>query len=340
MQPSPSHQSNLKSAAPLSVSIAMCTYNGARYLPQQLDSLLAQTRRPNEIIIVDDCSTDATPTLLNEFCARANALGIAARVERNAQNLGVTRNFERALRLTTGDVLFTCDQDDVWHAEKIDRMTREFESRAELLLLHTDARLVDADGADLGCGLFEALEMSDWEFEQVRSGNAFNALIRRNLVTGAAAALRRSLVHDAGTFPSVWVHDEWLAAVAAAIGRVDVMRDALIDYRQHGGNQIGMRKLSFKDKLDRLRRSRGDFHAKMVRRIEALLAHLRALGGRCAADKVRLVEGKLEHARLRATLPANRFARIPRVAAEALHGGYHQYSTGVRAIVRDLFEPI
>lgn len=105
------------------VSVAMCTYNGARFLPAQLESLASQTLVPDELVVVDDGSTDDTESLVREFAGR---VPFAVHFHANPQRLGVTRNFEKAMRLCSGDIIFPADQDDVWDKNKIALMLGPF----------------------------------------------------------------------------------------------------------------------------------------------------------------------------------------------------------------------
>ena len=100
----------------MKISIAMCTYNGAEFLSAQLQSILTQSRPPDEIIICDDRSTDDTQSLLRKFAAES---AIPINVHINDQNLGSVKNFERAICLCTGDVIALSDQDDVWRNDKL-----------------------------------------------------------------------------------------------------------------------------------------------------------------------------------------------------------------------------
>src|SRR4051812_8879073 len=99
----------------------MATYNGARYLPEQLQSFLCQTVMPDELVVCDDVSTDGTVSIIQEF---AKSTAINVRLIVNECNLGFTRNFEQAIQHCTGDVIFFCDQDDVWFCQKIETMLR------------------------------------------------------------------------------------------------------------------------------------------------------------------------------------------------------------------------
>ncbi|TWH09937.1 glycosyltransferase family 2 protein [Pseudoxanthomonas taiwanensis] len=318
------------------VSVVLCTYNGERFLGPQLESLLAQLRLPDEIVVQDDASSDGTWERLQAFAARARVRGVAVELQRNPANLGYVRNFERALQRARGDLVFLCDQDDVWHPEKIARMASRFLAEPELGLLHTDARLVDADGAWLGVDLLQALEVSPAELEMEHSGRAFDLLMRRNLVTGATTALRGALLGRLLPVPEGWVHDEWLAIAAATQARVDCMPWASIDYRQHGSNQIGARPRRLVERLA---------YGWVARRVslERLCVLYRSFlqrideGGLAVEPEVReAVAQRLRHALARARLPRSPLRRLASVREELGSGRYARFSFGLRSAAGDL----
>lgn len=318
------------------VSVALCCYNGAQYVRSQIESIMAQSRPVGEIVVCDDCSTDGTPDIVSSL---SQGSAVPLTLYRNPRQLGISRNFEGAISLTRGDIIFLSDQDDLWYPDKVRDMMREFERREDLLLLHSDARLVDAQGEPLGLTLFEGLEITRWERMQLHSGGAFGALVRRNLVTGATAAFRRKLFEIARPIPNEWVHDEWLGLFAAASGSVDFLEYPLIDYRQHGNNQIGVPLLSWREKLLRILHARGDFHQKLERRAQTLFDRLQELGNLSPVRR-EWVRDKLLHAHVRGHLPSSRLARLPIVFQELGTGRYHRCSTGWRSVVRDMIEPI
>lgn len=321
----------------LRLSIVMCTYNGAAYLQQQLDSLLVQTRLPDEIVIGDDGSTDATMDILRRFDARASEVGVQVVLRRNPQNLGYVENFTVGLRQARGDVLFLCDQDDVWRADKLARMAAAFEVDPSLLLVHSDARLVDARGESLQCSMFDALQLGALEKQTIHVGRAFEVALRRSFVTGATAALRRELVDLALPVAAEWIHDEWLAAVAAAAGRLDVIEDALIDYRQHDANQIGARKRTLTMKWRELLLPRGRLLSDEARRLQRLEQFLQQAPFAGAADRTRQVEHKRAHFERRVAIGRRPYwRRVPAILHEARLGCYRRYGTGVRSMLRDL----
>jgi glycosyltransferase involved in cell wall biosynthesis len=319
------------------LSIVLCTYNGERFLREQLDSYLAQTRLPDEIVIADDASTDATWPMLEAFAGRARERGIAILASRNPRNLGYVRNFSEALPRAGGDLLFLSDQDDVWHPEKLQRMAGEFERRPQLGLLHTDARLIDADGADLGCSLFAALELTAAEIDAEHRGDAFHVLLRRNTATGATLALRRGLLPSPMRVPPRWIHDEWLAMAVACRAQVDCLEWASIDYRQHGGNQIGATPRTLAQKLAGSGRpGKREYMRRVAGGMRELLAH--AQGGMLdmSEARVRDLQARIAHAELRASLEPRFWKRWPQVAMEVRSGRYRAYSAGLRSIASDL----
>ena len=328
----------------LSISVALCTHNGSRFIAEQVRSICLQSLPPTEIVLSDDASTDdgievARATLA--ACLRERpGLTIDFRVIRNVPALRVTKNFEQAARACTGDLIALSDQDDVWHPDRLARMVAPFDQRPDLLLLHTDARLVDGALKDLGQSLFHALEVQPFELAWIHGGRAFDVFLRRNLVTGATTLFRRALLEQALDFPKEWLHDEWLGIVASAIGRVDVLEEALIDYRQHESNQIGARRDSFMGKVRKALASRGTTHQDRARKAELLLERLLSLGDQVAADTIQKLRDKLEHQRFRAALPASRLARCVPVLREAMTGRYEKFGRGTRGVVRDLFESV
>lgn len=315
-------------------SVVLCTFNGERFLDAQLASLLAQSCLPDQIVIHDDASADGTWTRLQAFAAEAGARGVPVALQRNPANLGYVGNFQQALQAASGELLFPCDQDDVWHPRRIELCKQAFADAPGLLLLHTDARLVDAAGSPTGQRLFEVLGVGARELAAMHAGRALEVLFRRNIVTGATMALRRQLLATAMPVAPGWSHDEWLAVVAAMLGRVDTLEQATIDYRQHGGNQLGAR-----------RRSAGERIASASRRQyrDAMAAKMQALEQRVASGALQVsprvharLHERLRHDRVRTTLPAARWRRIAPLLRELQAGGYVRYGTGLRGALLDL----
>jgi glycosyltransferase involved in cell wall biosynthesis len=329
---------------PLKVSVALCTHNGAHFLREQVRSICLQTLPPAEIVLSDDASTDGSVDVVRATvaeCVSANLKHpVVLRIFENRPALRVVKNFEQAISACSSELIALSDQDDVWMSDRLEKMVDRFEQDDRLVLLHTDARLVDADRCDIGHTLFHALEVSPFELERVHAGNAFDVLLRRNLVTGATTVFRRSLLADALPLPMEWVHDEWLGIIASTTARIDLLEEPLIEYRQHASNQIGARRNTFAEKVRKALAPRGNTHVERAIKAELLLARLLLLGDRVSPEILAKVRSKIEHQRFRAALPASRLARCIPVLREAMTGRYDKFGRGFRGIVRDLFESV
>src|SRR5690606_34951467 len=175
------------------------------------------------------------------------------------------------------------------------------------LLVHAEARIVGADGSPSGGTLLGRLGASEEERAALVLGEGWPVLLRRNLVTGATAAIRRELLDMALPLGPSWVHDEWLAIIAASREAVALIDEPLIDYRVHGGNQIGAEARTLAYRVRRMLASRGDRLEGLARRGEELVERLEALG----ADEAVLADAhaKRDFDRERAAIPASRWRR-------------------------------
>src|SRR6202167_2057678 len=133
------------------ISVAMCTYNGERFLPQQLASMAKQTRLPDELVVCDDGSTDRTVAIVREFAASAP---YPVRVFENERNLGFAANFERAIGLCEGDLIALSDQDDIWYPIRLERSEQEFAAHPEAGLVFSDGEIIDDQDQLVGMRLW------------------------------------------------------------------------------------------------------------------------------------------------------------------------------------------
>lgn len=317
------------------VSVALCTFNGARFLRAQVESIWAQSVLPDEIVAVDDGSADGTYDLLLEV---ANASPVPMRVERNMRNLGYVANFERALALTRHEIIFLCDQDDVWLEHKVEVMLAPFVEDPTVMMVHSDALLVDQALRSLGATLFEALQLEPAERGERNADRMFEWLLKRNSVAGTASAVRRTLVEAARPFEPGFVHDEWLALMACLVGRLYRVDTPLVLYRQHGRNQIGVA-TSHLARLRRLFSATPIGRHTVALRMQRLQDRLRSLGLKSSGSAERVVAEMLTFAGRRSALPEVRLLRVPGILWLLLSGEYKRYARGLRTALRDLVEP-
>ena len=319
------------------VSIALATCEGDRYLAQQLESFARQTRIPDELVVCDDASTDRTSQILQEFKACAP---FAVRIIRNEQRRGYVANFGQALELTTGDLVFLSDQDDVWLPQKIEVMLAERGAFPEKLLFMNDADITHADLTRTGLTKLGQLEAG---------GSPPQAF-----VMGCCCAVSRELLTLCLPVPAdARGHDNWLVDFSNRIGATRVVREALQLYRRHGDNESSVlanrtTAIGIRDRLRwQLSRalspdSEGPAASEYSHK-ELLLAGLREAVGRCGGhydvllcDAAARLEKELQALLARRQirrLPVLR--RVPRALYFSMRGGY-RYSSGVRSLVRDL----
>ncbi len=223
-------------APKLRISVALCTYNGSRFLPEQLASIAAQTRLPDEMVVCDDGSSDATPEIVTEF---GKTVSFPVRFFRNPKNLGSTKNFEQAIGLCTGDLIALCDQDDIWLPEKLARQAEMMERDPTLGGVFSDAHLVDDRSLLLGKRLWQVGLFTAGRQKKFRTGKAASVLLGRNVVLGATLMIRSDLCHLFYEIPKSWFHDAWIAWMIVLYSKLDFIRDPLIQYRLHVNQQTG-----------------------------------------------------------------------------------------------------
>jgi glycosyltransferase involved in cell wall biosynthesis len=317
------------------VSVVVATYNGSQYLAEQLESILAQTLAPTEIIVSDDGSSDSTLEIVAKFQSAQPRKGAPAwRVLSRKKPLGVAGNFASALGVATGDFIAFADQDDLWEVNKLETLIPHFDN-PRTLLVHSDARLIDAKGREMG-SLMGAQRLTARERRALRGGRALDALLRRNLVTGATMVIRRTLLDTALPIPQGWIHDEWLALVAALQGGVVFDQRPLVRYRQHGANQIGASRLNAADAGERLREKRSTFFARKASRNMALVDLVALNRPWLRSREKNALMGKLQHDQWRSQLPEAPLGRVLPVLVRWLSGHYSRYARGHLDVVRDL----
>lgn len=200
----------------------MATYNGSAYIEQQLSSILSQLKPNDEIVLVDDHSSDATLSMVRAMDDPR------IKIHPNSSNLGVLKTFERAIQLAIGDVIFLSDQDDIWYPEKVVKMISIFATRPEVTLVLSDAKIIDANGVVLNASFFQGRGRF--------SPGVFSTIVK-NKYLGCTMAFRRILVSKALPFPSdIPMHDMWIGCIGKIYGAVSFIDFPLMGYRRHSNN--------------------------------------------------------------------------------------------------------
>jgi glycosyltransferase involved in cell wall biosynthesis len=317
----------------------MCTYNGARFLNEQLESITRQTRLPDELVVCDDCSTDETPTLLRSFAASAP---FPVRLYFNESNIGSTRNFEQAIRYSNGEAISLCDQDDIWHHEKVERTETLFRTRPQVGLVFTDAEVVDESEKPLGMTLWQSIRFGPERQAIVRSRKAAKLLSQKTVATGATMTFRARFRDWILPIPSdvSLIHDGWIALMISMLAPVEIIPEPLIRYRAHPAQQIGTPLNGSVDRIENrsLRdaaRRQNLFHPE-IRKLEVALDRLGTNTRYLTSKEVTDLSQRLHHLQIRATVRGNRVTNLPDVLRELITLRYHRYSNGVFSALKDL----
>jgi len=312
----------------------LCTYNGSRFLSEQLQSIGSQSRLPDELVICDDRSSDNTVAIIKSFALEAP---FPLRLEVNPTNLGSTKNFELAISRCHGDVIALSDQDDIWKTDKLAYIERVFLGSASVGALFSDADVVDEQLNSLGYKLWDRYGFTRKRRRHLVAGRAFQVLLDQNAVTGATLAFRSWLKEWVIPIPACWMHDAWIAAVTAAISDMSIIEEPLIQYRQHAQNQVGGRKPPLPEFLRGVVRDNTAFYQDYVNQLKLLRQRLTECSKLKRLDDLSLLDSRILHFEARARMPAQRLRRLPLALRELWTLRYFRHSNGSISLGKDLF---
>jgi glycosyltransferase involved in cell wall biosynthesis len=330
----------------MNISVAMTTYNGARFLQEQLQSIADQSCLPEQVVIVDDRSFDNTKDLIEAFAASAP---FPVDLHVNETTLGPMRNFQRAVELCNGEIIALCDQDDRWHPEKLFQIKEAFSARPNVGLVFSDAKLIDEHGKSLNRRLWQQTFNESYQ-RAIRSGRAFELLVQHDVVTGATMAFRQCFRNAVLPFPTgiPLLHDGWIAVIIAAIGEVSTLGQPLIEYRIHQQQYQGIEPFNNKLLADDSQdisslTKRSSYYASHIEKLQVIRQRLDAVSKsdprmlqETVQARIAYVERLIDHFCVRGGLPDGRLNRGPIVLKELLTLRYHRYSRGWLSALRDL----
>lgn len=248
-----------------SISVAMATYNGEAYIVQQIESILRQTHPVDEIIIVDDGSTDRTV----DYIRQLNCPLI--RLWQNETNLGYIENFYKALAQTTGAYIFLADQDDIWEPDKVEQVLSVLQGSEETMAVCTGFTLIDAAGNPIPDARQYQINPFVLRRHKPVEPITLHRLAFGNVLQGCTYGLRRAVVdaylqlHNAEV-----IHDYQLMLIAASMGRVLYLNEPLIRYRLHGNNAVGFGKKERRIELPNHKASREPFMARFFKQMDTV----------------------------------------------------------------------
>lgn len=319
------------------VSIAMATYNGDKFVGDQLDSFANQTVLPTELVISDDCSSDGTIDVVRAFETRAP---FPIHIAENKRRLGYTRNFERALSLCKGDIIFLSDQDDTWYPSKIDLITSRIEELMGKHVIVNDAQYTNENLVPQSTTVLQrVLEYSGRESDHIH---------------GAATAITKRFRDFVLPFPveNCPAHDVYIHRWASLLATKVVSRDVLQTWRRHDANAT----LSSSEMSDPVGLSKIQLYRKYsgVDVSESYLKKARELGemiciGQKRHQALSQLKTEISYAKVMSTLEDSREANEARARLSSLdwlerkkligkmiYKGQYKYFQGVKSIVKDL----
>lgn len=228
----------------MKLSVALCTYNGEKFIEQQINSILNQSFKVDEIIVCDDQSTDTTVEILKKLQSENSAIVIVE----NEINLRSTKNFEKAISLCTGDFIFLSDQDDVWHEQKVEKTLAVFKENPTAEGVFSNANLIDENNS-----VFTDKTIWDSVFfleKELKKPLDFFDIIAKNgnVVTGATLCIKKEVKSFIIPFSEENLHDEWIATLLGLRKTLFYSKENLISYRIHNNQQVGMKNL---DKIEK-----------------------------------------------------------------------------------------
>ena len=231
------------------IDILMATYNGEKYVAEQIDSILNQTYSNFNLIISDDSSTDDTRRILEKYQKKDSRI----QVYYQEKNLGYIKNFEFLLAKVTSELYMLSDQDDVWLKEKVEKTYKTLiEEKADLV--YTDLKVVDQNLKELHPSFMRKMKF----YSKARKYTDYRAVYLYNIATGCTIMSKKKFIDNILPIPSesqYVIHDLWIALIVGVCGKIVYMDEAYILYRQHGNNQVGVKKNSNSEKkLDEIRK--------------------------------------------------------------------------------------
>lgn len=303
------------------VATVLPTYNGSAFLLEQLESIARQSRLPDELIVRDDASTDQTLDIAAKFAAAAP---FPVRVHQNRTNIGLAENLRALVAECSADVVFFCDQDDIWLPYKIEQTLAEFTSGVDAVL--GDSRPFDSVTGKLG-------PRTVWE--TIHGGLPdpdLRALARRNFAAGHNLAVRRSALATASWPAGVWV-DCWIGMVFAARGSLALVPEPMVLYRQHGSNRIGLGGRSVSE-------SRAGTWLGLAETLEAVRTFLGREGTEIPPDVDGMLLRRVGFLRDRVSYLERPLRHLLTPARLALAGDYAAFANGWQSLAADLATPL
>jgi glycosyltransferase involved in cell wall biosynthesis len=318
------------------ISVALCSYNGEKYIEQQLRSIANQTRLPAELVICDDCSTDSTVAIIETFAKSApfEVKYVANEKNVGSERKGITRNFEKATRLCTGSFIALCDQDDAWFPEKLSRLTSLLEHDPQLGGVFSDSQLMKQDSTPTNTLLSEATGLDKRDQKRLQQGEELRVLLAMTKVYGSTLMFRASLLDQLLPVPPSWWFDAWFGCMIAVHSKLMFLPEPLVHYRIHPAQQVGAAVPTLSQRIQQWKAPAKQYSDQARPQLMELCERLEAQNVPGTQPYIEYVHGRLALMQLRSNLPSNRLVRLGKILPAI--PDYHRYFNGWKSVVKDV----
>lgn len=235
----------------MKIDILMATYNGEKYIKEQIDSILNQSFSDFRLLISDDCSTDCTREILNQYVEKDSRVVVFLQ----NKNLGIVRNFEYLMEKVENEYFMFSDQDDIWQKDKV-RKSIDILTKTDSDLVYTDLEVVDEN--------LKVKNQSYWKlkgfYKKIKKYNNFESLYLNNYITGSTMLVKSGWLEKILPLPKksqYILHDYWTALVVSKFGKMTYIKEPQIKYRQHSENEVGSKRRT--DTINRFEEMRNLF---------------------------------------------------------------------------------
>lgn len=280
----------------MNVSVVIATYNGEKYILEQLNSLLEQSCPPNEVIISDDCSTDNTVEISQKFIEEHQLQGIW-RINVNKENKGYAKNFLDATALAHGEVIFFCDQDDIWESNKIFNMVNVLKENEELNILASNLKPFTYE-----------TDTRKWDKKQLKelnnqSGEVLKVLFNKSNFhlkrSGCTMCIRRHFLNDIRSYwIDNWAHDDFIWKMGLANNSLAILQEVTTNRRMHSNNATVIRVRSKEWRINQLK--------NVLKQEEKYLDYIKLTSSIPSEDKIKIVKKNIFSIQLRLDLIENK----------------------------------
>ena len=303
------------------ISIAMASFEGENFIAQQLDSIFCQSLIPDEIIICDDSRNDKTYKAIEKIIKQHYKI---IKYFKNDTQLGVSENFEKAISLTSGDIVFLADQDDVWLSDKIETLVSLLDASSDCSGVFCNSELVDEDLKPLG--------VTHWDLRGFNGDVRLSFFLKRVPAAGHNMAFKSELKDLLLPFPDLKeCHDTWIGLVIAATNGWAFTSENLTQFRQHDNNLSQANKSGqLKAALESIKNDTSSWNMALYDEL------IKRLSGSASPEVLELLKDRRDHSAARAEMNCNIFKRFPLICKEIKNKRYFKYGRGWKNVIQDL----